>query len=699
MLVVAVLALVAQQQVATPTDTLPARDTTRLPSITISESARSAHRYAAPWSATATKVALPLRDTPLSVSTITSAMIRELSMQNMADALRFVPGVTMGQGEGHRDAPTIRGNSSTSDFFVDGVRDDVQYFRDLYNVERVEALAGSNAMTFGRGGGGGVINRVTKKAQWTPTRDLTLEGGTYGHGRGTIDLGGPVSDVFAFRLNGMYQHSGAFREAGDVARYGISPRLAYAMGARTIARLGGEYFQDDRTVDRGLPSFAGAPAPVPIARFFGHPDSSYANARVRGIDASVEHAAGDRVTLRSQSRATRYNKFYQNVFPSSAVDASGTRVNLGGYNNDTDRTNLFSQNEATIRLPGTRVKQTLLVGVELGRQTTTNFRETGYFGGSSTSLDVSVDSASVSVPVEFRQSASDADNYVRANVASFYAQDQLAITPRLQATLGVRVERFDLHYRDNRAPAVLERVDDLFSPRVGLVYKPMEPLSVYSSISVSHLPSSGDQFSSLTPTTQTLEPERFTNREVGVKWDVSPALSLTSAAYRLVRSNSAAPSALDPGVTVQTGRQHTTGAELTLTGRLSPAWDVFGAFNTQRAKIVSQVGSTPPGALVPLVPERTLSFWNRVQVLRGLAVGFGAVHQSDMYAAIDNTVTLPGFWRFDGAAYVTGLRNVKLQANVENLFDRRYYATSHGNNNIMPGAPLTVRLSLTTLVQ
>ncbi|MEX2179515.1 MAG: TonB-dependent siderophore receptor [Gemmatimonadaceae bacterium] len=698
MLVVAVFALLAQQPPQIPPDSLR-RDTTRLESITVRGSASRAHRYAAPFSSTAAKIALPLRDTPASVSIITSALIRDQSMQNMADALRYVPGVTMGQGEGHRDAPTIRGNSSTADFFVDGTRDDVQYFRDLYNVERIEALGGSNAMTFGRGGGGGVINRVSKRAQWEVTRDLTLEGGSFAHGRGTLDIGGPITHALALRLNGMYQHSGAFRDAGNLARYGASPQVAYAFSDRTLARLGGEYFQDDRTVDRGLPSFGGGPAAVPHSRFFGNPDSSYAHALVRGLDAGIEHRASDRLTLRSQSRATVYDKFYQNVYPSSAVNAAGTRVNLGGYNNNTDRTNLFTQNEATLRLASARVPQTILVGVELGRQVTDNFRATGYFNGTATSLDVSVDSATVTTPVEFRQSASDANNRARAHVVSLYAQDHVTLAAKLQATLGVRFERFDLHFRDNRSASVLERRDDVLSPRVGLVYKPLAPVSIYSSYSVSHLPSAGDQFSSLTVTTQTLEPERFTNREIGAKWDVRPELSLSTAAYQLLRSNSAAPSALDPGVTVQTGAQETLGFELSLSGRVSRAWDVVGSFSTQRAEITSQTGAAPAGAVVPLVPRHTFSLWNRFQPLRTVGFGLGTVHQSAMFAAIDNTVTLPGFWRFDAAAYVTALRNVKLQLNVENLLDRRYFATSHGNNNIMPGAPLTIRASMTTLLQ
>jgi catecholate siderophore receptor len=704
MLSVTGLALLLQQATSPAvTDTNPTRSDTREPlrlgSIRVIESATRAHRYSAGWSSTATRTNTPLRDTPQSVSIITQGVIAEQSMQNMADALRYAPGITMGQGEGHRDAPTIRGNSSTADFFVDGVRDDAQYFRDLYNVERVEALGGANAMIFGRGGGGGVINRVTKRASWEKMSDLTLEGGTFQHARGTMDVGGALSSRLAARFNGMYQHSRGFRDAYDLTRLGASPTVSLVLGPSTLARVGAEYFEDRRTVDRGLPSFAGRPSAAPLSVFFGNPELSYASAQVGAGDVAVEHQFSEQLSMRSVARVMAYDKFYQNVYP-GALDAAGENVTLSAYNSDLQRENAFSQTELALRLAPFAVPQTLLVGVELGRQSTDNLRLTGYFNGGATSMSVPFDAPTVATPVTFAASATDANNHVLANVVSAYAQDQIWFSPRWQATLGMRVERFDLRLKNHRAPQILKRRDDVFSPRVGLVFKPIDPVSLYSSYSVSHLPASGDQFSGLTPTTQTLEPERFANYELGAKWDLASRLSMSAAAYRATRTNTAAPSALDPGVIVQTGRQRTSGYELSVNGRVLAGWDVIGAFASQRAEIVSRTTAAPAGALVPLVPHHTFSLWNRYQPLRTLGLGLGAIKQSAMYAAIDNSVTLPGFWRFDAAAYVGGgPRNVALQLNVENLLNHRYYATSHGNNNIMPGAPRTLRVSLRTALR
>ncbi|CAN5799895.1 N/A [soil metagenome] len=651
--------------------------------------------YAATRTATATKTDTPLRDTPQSVSVVTQGAIADQAMQGMADVVRYVPGISMGQGEGHRDAPTIRGNSSTADFFVDGVRDDAQYFRDLYNVERVEALKGSNAMIFGRGGGGGVINRVTKEAQWTPTRAVTLEGGSFDHKRTIADFGQGFGSALALRFTGMYQDSEGFRDQAELRRYGLNPTLALALGARTTLRAGYEYFSDDRRVDRGIPSFQGRPFDANITTFFGNPDSSYATARVRAAGATLEHTLPSGVTVRNRTRYTGYDKFYQNSYP-GAVNAAGTQVSLAAYNDATDRRNVFNQTDITYGVSTGGLRHTLLVGAEIGRQETENLRRTGYYNNTATALAAPLDQPTVATPITFRQGATDADNRTMASVAGVYLQDQVELSRHWQAIAGVRYERFNVDFHNNRTDQDLSREDQLVSPRAGLVFKPSEAASLYGSYSVSYLPSSGDQFNSLNATSQTLKPERFTNSELGAKWDVGSNLALTAAVYRLDRTNTVAPDPNDPTLRVQTGSQRSTGLELGGSGNVTDAWQVIGGIAFQRAEITSTTAAAAAGQRVPLVPGRTFSLWNRYQLLPALCVGLGVVHRSDMYAAIDNTVTLPGFTRADGAVFLRLTPLIGAQLNVENVLDQRYYSTSHGNNNILPGAPRTVRVSLTT---
>ena len=665
--------------------------TQALAPVVVTANAARAIRYSARRTTTATRTDAQLRDVPQAVTVLGRDLIADQSMQSMSDVVRYIPGITMGQGEGHRDAPTIRGNSTTADFFADGVRDDAQYFRDLYNVERIEALKGPNAMVFGRGGGGGVINRVTKEAQWTPTRVLTLEGGSFEHRRGTIDVGDGFGGGVAARLNAMVEDSRQFRAATDMERYGVNP-AATLLAGKALVRLGYEFLNDRRTVNRGIPSFQGAPAPAPIETFFGDPAASRSRLVMHSGNLAVERALGA-VTLRNRSRIVRYDKFYQNVFP-GAVTAAGTEVSLSAYNNATDRRSLFNQTDVIYTRGAGRIRQTWLLGAELSHQQSDNYRSTGYFDGTATSMVVPFASPTVSPTVVFRQSATDADNRVQADVVALYAQNQIALGEHWQAVIGIRYDRFDLSFHDNRGTSDLAREDEMFSPRAGLVYKPVEAVSVYGAYSVSHLPGSGDQFASLTPTTRALEPEGFTNREIGLKWDLRPALSFTAAWYRLDRTNTAAP---DPNSTtrlVQTGRQRSTGYELEMAGSVTNAWQIAGGYASQEATIRSRTSAAQAGAVVPLVPRRTLSLWNRYQIMPRVGAALGVVHQTRMFAAIDNSVTLPGFTRVDAAAFMSISESLRVQLNVENLFDERYYPTSHGNNNIAPGAPTMLRVSV-----
>jgi catecholate siderophore receptor len=648
-------------------------------------------------SATGTKTLTALRDVPQSISVITRELIADQAMRSMADVVRYIPGVVMGQGEGNRDQPTIRGNATTTDFFVDGMRDDAQYFRDLYNVDRVEALKGSNAMVFGRGGGGGVLNRVTKEPRWAPSREVRIQGGSYDNRRVSADVGQVLTPAVAFRVNGVYENSATFRERAALERSGINPALAFASPSRTTqVALGYEFFRDHRTADRGIPSFGGRPLDIDPATFFGDPSASYADMNVHAATATATHTTASGLTIRNRARLTSYDKSYDNVFP-GAVNTAGDQVSLSAYGTATQRRNLLNQLDLLFDATTGSLRHTVLVGAELGRQVTDNFRRTGYFGDSVTSVSAPLSEPTISLPLVFRQSPTDADNHVTGGIRSLYVQDQIALSRHWQLIAGIRFEEFDVRYRDNRTNSILRRDDRMISPRAGLVFKPADDVSLYSSYSVSHLPSAGDQFSSLTNVTRTLEPEDFANYEVGAKWDVANRLAVTAAAYRLDRTHTRAPNPNDPTRTVLTGSQRTNGFELGVTGRVNSAWQMAGGYANQHALIRSTTAAAAAGATVPLVPRTTLSLWNMYQFTPVLGAALGVVHRTAMYAGVDNQVLLPGFTEADGAVFVSLGRRMQVQLNMENLFNTTYHVTAHSNDNITPGTPRSILLGLTTM--
>jgi catecholate siderophore receptor len=633
-----------------------------------------------------------LRDLPQSVSVVTRELIKDQMMLSIGDVARYVPGVTSIQGENNRDQVVIRGNSSSADFYINGVRDDVQYYRDLYNLEDVEALKGPNAMAFGRGGGGGVINRVTKEAGFTPLHEITLMGGSFGEKRAAADLNQPLGSRAALRFNGMFEDANSYRNFGGLRRYALNPTLTVLPSDKTRVALGYERLRDDRVADRGIPSWQGRPLDVGPGTFFGNPNDSHTGARVNIGTAAIERQIG-RATLQNRTLVGDYDRGYQNFVP-GALTATGLQYSLSAYSNATRRRNLFNQTDATFAFTTGRIRHTVTGGVEVGRQATENFRNTGYFNGSATSILVPVADPAVFTPAAFRQSATDADNRVRTYTGATYLQDQVAVNRWLQVIAGVRFDHFDLRFYNKRTADDLRRIDNVASPRAGLVFKPADAVSLYANYSVSFLPSAGDQFASLTTVTQQVKPEKFANYEVGAKWDLTRRLALTFAAYRLDRTNTRATDPNDPTRIVQTGSQRTKGYEVGWNGNVTRFWRIAGGYAYQDAFVTSATTAARAGARVAQVPRHTFSFWNQAQATKRLGVGLGVLNRTDMFAAIDNTVVLPGYVRFDGAVFYSVSERARVQANVENLFDRRYVLNADGNNNISPGSTRAVRIAM-----
>lgn len=660
--------------------------------------------YDATSSQSATKTETPLIDTPQAITVITQELIQDQAMQGMADVVRYVPGVGMAQGEGNRDTPIFRGSSSTADLFIDGMRDDVQYFRDLYNIERVEALKGSNAMIFGRGGSGGVLNRVTKQADGETRRDLSLQAGSWNRLRATADVSDAINDNAAFRINALVEETDSFRDDVSASRRGINPTASLLFGENTDLSLGVEHFEDERTADRGISSLLGKPVDVDPSTFFGDPERSFAEIEANTFSALWEHGFTNGANLRNRTLVGRYDKFYQNVFPGAA--RADDTVTLSAYNTETRRDNLLNQTDLVFVANTGSIEHKLLVGAEFGRQETDNFRETGYFSdtcatATTTSVRVSLANPRYTGPICFKQSASDADNHGVARTGALYVQDQIEFSPNWLAVIGLRYDHFELDLRNNRTGLDLASSDSLVSPRVGLIYKPQANVSIYANMGKAFLPRSGEQLASLSLTNQSLEPEEFSNLELGAKWDISPRLAATAAVYRLTRSNVAVVDPLDASklVLLAGDSQHVEGVELGLSGKISENWSVMGGFAYQDAR-TTQAVETSPGTVLPAgrilaqVPRRTFSLWNRYDFTSRWGAALGVIARDKMFTSTSNAVTLPGYARVDGAVFFALNENIQMQLNVENLLDREYFASAHSDTNISPGSPRAVNLGL-----
>jgi catecholate siderophore receptor len=655
------------------------------------------------------KTNTPLLDTPQSVSVLTREQIEDQALQDIGDILRYTPGASIGQGEGNRDQITIRGQNTTADFFVDGIRDDVQYFRPLYNIERVEIHKGPNAMIFGRGGGGGIVNRVTKSP---------IAGDQFGSVTGSVDTFGafyfsgdfnaPIGDNAAFRVNGLYEEFNNHRDFFDGRRFAINPTIGGQLGDNTKVLLSYEYVDDDRGVDRGNPaelrvagngcSFGNPCGPLRGFNdtLFGQSGTNKTTLQAHVFKLRVEHEFSENLRLNSSTQYGNYDKLYRNIYPVDArlndarLTPAVNSVTLDGYVDTTDRENFITQGNLVWDGNTGSIGHTLLLGYEFGRQESANARRDVFFAASADDqitipLGRTITVPAFSFPAFTRNRQSDLD------FLSFYIQNQIKIGEMFEIIGGVRFDRFDIEVNDIQNALVLQRTDEKFSPRFGAIFKPQPNVSIYASYSKSFLPRSGDQFLTLTASTANLAPETFENYEIGFKWDITPALSLTSSVFQLDRDDQAVL-VNNQGDTTLSGSR-TRGVEIQLAGQVTDKLQINAGYSNLDGE--QRNASTVAGQDLRLfqVPEHMASLWTKYDFTDRFAAGLGITHQSSQFARNDNSVRIPSFTRVDAAMYYTVNEQFKIQLNVENLFDSTYFPSVHNNDNISIGEPINGRLT------
>jgi catecholate siderophore receptor len=679
--------------------------------------------------AVATKTNTPLVNIPQSVSVITKDFIRDQNFQQLTDVTRYVPGVAIHQGEGNRDELVIRGVDSSANFFVNGFRDDVQIFRDLYNAQSIEVLKGTTMLTFGRGAGGGVVNRTLKDADGQRIYEGTLQTGSYQDRRVTLDAGQAVNANVAARLNVMYEAGDTFRNYADFQRWGINPTMTFAPNDTTRIKLSFETYHDNRTADRGNPSIGTGTITNPtqpfapggdLTKFFGSPTLSRATADVNTGMLFIEHDFENGLTVKNGTLAADYKKLYQNIYPGSSVNPTTGVFNFSAYNHETDRQNVFNQTDFVYKTFTGPLFHTLGLGTELGHQSGIDYRNTGLFPGNNAAnctagecnvLPFSAFTSTYFGPVDFvhhpvggnalRDGVANPDsntNY-NANIQSAYVRDTIEVTRWLQLIGGLRFDRFDLSVLDKNTNINLARVDNLVSPQAAVVLKPRDNLSFYGVYAISYLPASGDQFSAFNNGTVLLDPQKFENKEVGAKWNILPHLLYTAAVFQLDRSNTPLADPLNVGFSVLTNTR-VRGFENELTGYITDAWQAKLGYAYTDARITAnpRAGFGPGtsnilvGNRVQLVPLDQFSLWNKYQFDPLWSAAVGLIYFSSSFTSSDDLVRMPGFFRVDAAVYRKIDERWRVQINVENVFNKGYWASADGDNNISPGQPRTFRV-------
>lgn len=650
----------------------------------------------------ALKTPTPIIDVPQSLSIVTADDISERGFNSISDIIDYTPGVNMSQGEGHRDAVVFRGIRSTADFFVDGVRDDVQYYRPLYNLEQVEVLRGPNALLFGRGGTGGIINRVTKKAEvGEQFTGYTAGIDTFGAFDVAVDANFEMSDNAAFRINAYYESMENHRDFFDGDNYGINPSARFELSPATTLDLSYEYANHERFIDRGIPTndLAGGDF-EPVEEFkditFGDPDLNTAEFEAHILRATLQHEFSDNLKGNVTAAYGDYDKLYQNFYAADLVDIN--TVQLDGYVDTTQRQRFTLAGNLVGEFQTGGIGHTLIVGAEFLDTSNDNDRFNPVFdttGNDRETFDITrplnfaygtgINAAGNPTTMTF--SAVNDDNEAEVSVFSLFLQDQIEINQYVDLLLGARFDSFEIDVNDVRDPANVisrSRTDEEVSPRLGLIVKPQENVSLYASYSESFLPRSGGQYASLSNSTERLDPDVFEQAEVGVKWDFMTGLSLTAAYFQSEQTRMQRD---QNDETFEVRGLEVDGFEFQLQGNITDRWFVSAGYSNLS-------GETASGADPRELPENTFSIWNNFEVSDQFGFGIGATYQDDSRISDGSSQMLPAYTRLDAAAYYDVSDTLRLQLNVENLTDETYFPSSHSTHQATVGAPLNARFSI-----
>lgn len=661
-------------------------------------------RFKAETSTTGSKTEMALRDIPQSVSVVKKELIESQNAFNLRDALRNVSGLTIAAGEGGRtgDSITLRGFAASSDQYLDGVKDNGQYNRDTFFIEKAEVLKGASSILFGRGATGGVINQVAKK----PTGRTGINGsftyGLYDFKRTAIDAETKYQDLSA-RLNVMYQDADSYRDYNVSNRWGIAPSFKWDISADTDLTLNLLHQQEEGVFDYGVPMYQGRPAGVPINSFYGFTDNRMMDTDVNVATVALSHRFNSDFSVKNTVRYGDYERKYLTHLYSGAAAYTGADAGTIARSQAlrlNTQENVYNQTDFVYKKPLFGFNNTLMFGSEFGWEEY-DYKSKNSTGVSRVSIFNPRLAASVTGLAYDFSGTLDTNRLTQAQTYAGYVLDQFEISPEWKLLAGTRYDVFDAQQTDRIGAADFNSSVDQWSPRGGIVWQPSKAQSYYFSYGKSFNPSA--ESLSLSANNANLPPEQNHNYEIGGKWELLDGkLSATAALFRLEKTNARTTSPLDANLQILAGEQSTDGFEAGLAGEVLPKWDVSLTYAYLDSKI-SKSSSTATGSVSGLlksfegmtavnVPEHSGVAWSTYHLTDNWEVGGGVYYASHRYADSVNEAVLPGYARLD-AVVAYHQKHYDVQLNVFNLTDTVYYESGQ-TNSALPGMPVSGQLTV-----
>ncbi|SEB11361.1 TonB-dependent receptor [Paraburkholderia sartisoli] len=680
----------AQPAQSAPTATTDTAASNTLPAVKVTGQADNSNDFQPEKSSVGAKVPTALRDIPQAAVVVPKAVLQSQAATSFSDALRNVPGVTLGAAEGGQIGNNInlRGFTARTDIYLDGFRDRGQYYRDTFNLESIDVLYGPSSLYFGRGSTGGVINQVSKEPTLKRRADVSVQAGTHDRYRTTVDLNQPITDTAAVRINAFGQDLGSSRDVMKNKDYGIAPEVKFGIGTPTEITLSALIQHNRDQVDYGVPSVNGHPAPVNRGTFYGFTDDRTMQ-DVQQFSARIQHRFNENLTLRNQTQIAHYSTEARETNAASVLTgplASSTALSNGNYTTlplsslyvklqGKDRNindhSLYNSTDLEAKFNTGFLKHDVITGVDLSHETYSNQSFTATTPGlPSNTLAVVplMDPTYTARPANVKEVATNLAES-SANGIGLYLNDTISLGEHWKVVGGVRWDRYEASINNSiNAPGYATQTNFFTSVRGGIIYQPTDWQSYYVSYGTSFDPSL--EALTLTNGQQNLPPEKNRSYEIGSKWDLlGGGLSVTQSLFDIEKTNARTQDAT--GNYQLDGNIRVRGYQLGLAGHITKKWQVFGGYTYMdgevREALDGTAGNTPANT-----PRNMLTLWTTYDFTPHWQVGGGPVYTSARYAANNNTVSVGGYTRWDAmAAYHA--KKYDVQFNVLNFTDKKYY--------------------------
>jgi catecholate siderophore receptor len=677
-------------QAAPAADTAATDSNATLPAVKVRGQADTSSDFQPETSSVGAKVPTALRDIPQAAVVVPKAVLNSQAATSFTDAMRNVPGVTIGAAEGGQIGNNInlRGFTARTDIYLDGFRDRGQYYRDTFNLESIDVLYGPSSLYFGRGSTGGVINQVSKQPTLKQRADVSVQAGTHDRYRTTVDLNQPISDTAAVRVNAFDQDIGSTRDVMKNKDYGIAPEIKFGIGTPTEITLSALVQHNRDQPDYGVPSLNDGPAPVDRKTFYGFTDDRTIQ-DVQTVSARIQHRFNENLTLRNQTQFSHYstearatNAAAVLTGPLSTSTAltngnfttlplSSLNVKLQGKDRNINDHSVYNTTDLEAKFNTGFIKHAVIMGVDLSHETYSNqsFTSTGVGMTSNTIAVVPLlnptygprPSSTKTVATNLAESS--------ANSIGLYANDTISLGEHWKVVGGVRWDRYEASINNSiNLPGYATQTNFFTSVRGGIIWQPTDWQSYYVSYGTSFDPSL--EALTLTNGQQNLPPEKNRSYEVGSKWDLlGGGLSISQSLFSIEKTNARTQDStggyhLDGDIRVR-------GYQLGVAGHITNKWQVFGGYAYMDGTVLKALDGTA-GKTPANTPRNMLTLWTTYAFTPHWEIGGGPVYTSSRYAANTDLVKVAGYTRWDAmAAYHA--KKYDVQLNMLNLTDKKYY--------------------------